>query len=159
MNHQHGELLVHKVQQLISIVALNVFGVSTFYKEQINVLVKLVMINFRDSPSIPAPVIFVTAIGSGKSLVRDIHFVMFHGVILAIVSLFTLGTYQTPKVSAKSIHNSGNVLAVHLDEIHTASNKQRLVDSILALPVNMLKTIMLFSLPQKIVNDKAWMKF
>ena len=154
-----NRLLVHTVRRLISIVALDVFGVSTLYKEQMEVLLKLAMMKFRESSIVPAPVLFVKATGGGKSLVRDIHSVMFRGVSLSIVPLLALGADQTSNVRKKSIQTSGDVLAVHLDEIHNASDKQHLINSILALPVNTRKTIMLFSSPQKIVNDKAWMGF
>ena len=82
---------------------------------------------------------------------------MFRGVLLTIVPLLALGADQTSKVVTKSIQNSGDVLAVHLDEIHNLSDQERLIKSILLLPLNPRKTIMLLSLPQKIVNDKIWM--
>ena len=159
MDNQHDALLVHKAQRLISIVASDIFAVTTLYKEQMDVLVKLALMKFRESSVVPAPLLFVKATGGGKSLVRDIHSVMFRGVSLTIVPLLALGADQTSKVITKTIQTSGDVLAVHLDEIHNMSDQQRLVESILALPLATRKTIMIFSSPQKIVNDKIWMGF
>ena len=48
---------------------------------------------------------------------------MFRGVPLTIVPLFALGADQTSKVSTKSIQTSGDVLAIHLDEIHNLSDQ------------------------------------
>jgi len=75
------------------------------------------------------------------------------------VPLLALGADQTTKVCTKSIQTSGDVLAIHLDEVHNSSDQLRIVQSILALPSSTRKTIMLFSSPQKIVNDKTWMGF
>ena len=77
MDDLTNRLLVHKAQRLISIVASDVFAIPLLYKEQMDVLVKLAMMKFRESPSVPAPLLFVKATGGGKSLVRDIHSVMF----------------------------------------------------------------------------------
>ena len=90
---------------------------------------------------------------------RDICVGMFCGVSLTIVPLFVLGAELTLKDSTKSIQTSCDTLTVHLDEIYNRFNKQRLVNSFLVLPVDTQKTIMLLSLPQKIVNDKVWMGF
>ena len=49
MDNQHDGLLVHKAQRLISIVASDVFAVTKLYKEQMDVLVKLALMNFRES--------------------------------------------------------------------------------------------------------------
>ena len=147
MDNRHDGLLVHKAHRLISVVALDVFSISALYKEQMDVLVKSALMKFRDSSVAPAPPLFVKATGGGKSLVRDIHSVMFRGVSLAIVPLLALGADQTSKVSSKSIHTSGDVLAVHLDKIYNASDQHPLVNSILALLFYTRKTIMIFSSP------------
>ena len=117
------------------------------------------MMKFRDSLAIPTPLLFVKATGGGRSLVRYIHSVIFHGSSLIIVPLLALGVDQTSKVCTKSIQTSGDVLAIHLDEIHNPLDQQRIVKYILALPLNTRKIIMLFSSPQKIVNDNTWMGF
>ena len=135
MDDLTNRLLVHKAQRLISIVAADVFAIPSLYKEQMDVLVKLAMMKFRESPSVPAPLLFVKATGGGKSLVRDIHSVMFRGVSLTIVPLLALGADQTSKVTTKSIQTFGDVLAVYLDEIHNLSDQQGLVKSILSLPL------------------------
>ena len=157
MDNCRNGILVHKAQRLISIVASDVFSIPTLYKEQIDILVKLSMMKFKDSPSVPGPLLFVKATGGGKYLVRDIYLVMFHGVSFTIFPLLALGADQTSKVGTKSIQISGDVLAVHLDEIHNALDQHCTIKSILALPLNTRKTIMIFSSPQKIVNDKAWL--
>ena len=54
------------------------------------VLLRLAMMKFRESPAVPAPVLLVKATGGGKSLVRDIHSVMCCGVSLTIVPLLAL---------------------------------------------------------------------
>ena len=84
INNPHDILLVNKAQRLITIVASDVFGVSSLYTEQMDIFTKLALMRFRDSPTIPAPVLFVKATGGGKSLVRDIHSVMFRGIALTI---------------------------------------------------------------------------
>ena len=74
------------------------------------------MMKFRESPTVPAPILFVKATGGGKYLVRNIHLVMFRGVSLTIVPLIALGANQTSKVSNTSIQTFGDVLAVYLDD-------------------------------------------
>ena len=149
MNNQDDVLLVHKAQQLISIVASDVFVISILYSEQMDVLAKLVLMKFRESSAVPAPLLFIKATGGGKLLVRNIHLVMFRGVSVTIIPLLTLGADQMSKISTKSIQTSGDVLAVHLDKIHNPSDQQRIIESILALPLNTQKTIMIFLSPQK----------
>ena len=157
MDNHHDGLLAHKAQRLISIVASDVFSISTLYKEQMDALVKLSMMNFKDSSSVPVPLLFVKVTGSDKYLVRGIHLVMFRGVSLTSIPLLALGADQTSKVGTKSIQISGGVLAIHLDKIHNSLDQHRIIKSILVLPPNTRKTIMIFSSPQKIVNDKAWL--
>ena len=84
-------ILSHKTQRLILISALNVFGISTLYKLQMDVCVKLVMMKFRDLSTVLAPDLFVKKTGGGKTLVRDIYSVMIHGVSLTFVLLLALG--------------------------------------------------------------------
>ena len=98
-------------------------------------LTKLVMMKFRGSPTVFAPIFLVKATSGGKSLVRDIFSMMFRGVSLTIVHLLALVVDQTSKVSTNSIKNSSDQLAVHLDEVHNALDKHYLVYSILALSV------------------------
>ena len=87
-------------------------------------LLRLAMINFRKKSTAPAPILFVKTTGGGKSLVRDIHLVVFHGVSLTIVPPPALGVDQTSNVCNKSIQNSGDVLAIHLEEIHNVSDSE-----------------------------------
>ena len=125
MDDQYSGLLVHKAQRLISIVASDVFGVSSLYKEQMGVLTKLAMMEFTDSPTVPAPILFVKATGGGKSLVKNIHSVDIPWRIPSD-SPFTCtrGRIKRQKVSTKSIQTcSGDVLAVHLDKIHNPSDQ------------------------------------
>ena len=124
MDDVSNTLLVHTTRRLILIVASDVFGVSTLYKEQMEVLLRLAMMKFRESPAVPAPVLLVEVTSGGKSLVWDIHSVIFCGISLTIVPLLALGADETSKVCNKCIQTSGDVLAVHLDKIHNASDKQ-----------------------------------
>ena len=126
INNQHDILMLNKAQRLITIVASDVFGVSSLYTEQMDILTKLALMKFRDSHTIPAPILFVKATGGGKSLVRDIHSVMFRGVSLTIVPLLALGADQTSKIGTKSIQTSGDVLAVHLDSRYITRSLDRL---------------------------------
>ena len=79
MDDLTNRLLVHKAQRLISIVASDVFAIPLLYKYQMDVLVKLAMMKFRESPAVPTPLLLVKAAGGGKYLVRDIHSEMFRG--------------------------------------------------------------------------------
>ena len=66
MNNQHNGILVPKAQRLISILASDVFAISTLYSEQMDALVKLALMKFRESLVVPAPLLFVKATGGGK---------------------------------------------------------------------------------------------
>ena len=59
----------------------------------------------------------------------------------------------------KATQTSGDVLSIHLDEVHSPMGKRKLITSILALPSYTRKTVVLFTSPQKIVNDKEWKNF
>ena len=133
--------------------------VRELYNEQIDVLVRLAMMKVMDVTHIPAPIFFVKETGGGKSLVRDIHSVIFRGVLLTILPLLALGAEQSSKVLLKATQTSGDVLPVYLDEVHSPADKKKLISSILALPTDTRKTVMLFSSPQKIVNDKEWKRY
>ena len=69
--------------------------VSTLHGKQINLLIRLSMIQFVDLMYVPAPVLLVKATGGGKALVCDIHSVMFRGISLTIVPPIALGVEQT----------------------------------------------------------------
>ena len=51
-------------------------------------------------------------------------------------------------------HTSDDFLPTYLDEVHSPADKKKLINSILALPTDNRKTVMLFESPRKIVNDK-----
>ena len=68
-----------------------------------DVLVKLALMKFQQSSVVPAPILFVKTTGGGKSLVGDIHSVIFRGMTLTIAPLLALGADQTSKVIQKSI--------------------------------------------------------
>ena len=67
-----------------------------------DVLTKLTMMKFRDSPTVPTPILFVKATSRGRYLV----------LFLTIVPLLVLGADQTLKVSTKSIQTFSDVTSL-----------------------------------------------
>ena len=99
------------------IVARDVFGINQLYQQQLDVLVRLFLIQSANSTYISGPVFFVKPTGGGKSLVRDIHGVVVRGITLTIVPLLSLGADQAQKLRTNAIQNCGDILTYHLDEI------------------------------------------
>ena len=60
------------------------------------------MMKSREPTTDPAPLLLVKAIGSSKSLVRDVCLLMFRGVSLAVVPLLAFRVDQTSKVRTKA---------------------------------------------------------
>ena len=58
-------------------VARDVFGIPDLYPHQLFVLTRLAMMKFKSSPLKPSSILFVHPTGGGKSLVRDLHSVLF----------------------------------------------------------------------------------
>ena len=77
MDEVSNILLVHTTQRLILIVASDVFSVSTLNKEQMEVLLRLAMMKFQETPVVPASILLVKATVGEKSLVPDINYVIF----------------------------------------------------------------------------------
>ena len=72
------------------IVARYVFSINELYPPQLAVLARLAMMKFKASPLHPSSILFVHPTGGGKSLVRDIHSVLFRGVSLTVVPVFSV---------------------------------------------------------------------
>lgn len=58
-------------------VASDVFGITHLYPAQLDVLAQLAMMKFPLSCYKPPSLLFVYPTGGGKSLVRDVHLVLF----------------------------------------------------------------------------------
>ena len=111
-------------------------------------LVRLAMMTFIDLNYVPAPLLFVKATGVGKSLVRDIHSVMFRCISLTIVLLLVLGAEQSSNLLVKTTQTLADVLSICLDKVHSQMDNWKLITSILVLPSYTRKTVMLFTSPQ-----------
>ena len=74
-----------RARSLSQTVASDVFGINPTYPAQLDVLAQLAMMKFKLSSNKPLPLLFVHPTGGGKSLVRDVHSVLFWGVSLTIV--------------------------------------------------------------------------
>ena len=90
--------LESRAESLSRLVARDVFGIPMLYPPHVVVLKRLAMMKFRDSPLKPSSLIFVHPTGGGKSLVRDVHSVLFRGVSLTIVPVLSLGADLSIKV-------------------------------------------------------------
>ena len=74
------------------------FNTPTLYPDQLQVLERLALMKFKLSSIQPSPVIFIQPTGGGKSLIRDVHYVLLCGVSLMIVPIFSLDVDQKRKV-------------------------------------------------------------
>ena len=90
------DVLVEKAIGLISIIPSDVSAVPSVYQDQMDVLISLTMMKFRESSTNPAPLLFVKATGCGKYLVRDVHSVMFRGVSLTVFLFLHSDCYSQP---------------------------------------------------------------
>jgi superfamily II DNA helicase RecQ len=86
--------------------------------------------------------------GDGKSYVHDVHAVMRGGFSLTITPLVALGADQEEKITSKAKHTAGILLSIHLDEIWSLSNQEKLIKQLKLLPPDGHTTCMLFSSPQ-----------
>ena len=143
-------------RELCETAALDVFGITSLYPQQVEVLIRLFLMKIRHSPMKPAPLLFVKPTGGGKSLVRDLHAVMFRGITLTIVPMLALGSDQAEKVRQKAMQTSGDVLSLHIDEVRDDEKVNEIVKLLMELPRNTEKTVMLFSSPQAIVSNRHW---
>ena len=84
--------LQSRAERLSRLVARNIFSTPTLYPEQVDVLIRLALMQFKDSPIKPPFILFVHLTGGGKLLVRDVHSVLFPGISLTIVPVLSLGT-------------------------------------------------------------------
>ena len=94
--------LQSRAERLYRLVVRKFFNIPTLYPVQVAVLTRLVMMKFRDSPLKPSSVLFVHPTGGGKSLVRDVHSVLFRGVSLTVVPMLSLGVDLSMKVREKA---------------------------------------------------------
>ena len=141
------------------LVAKNVFNIDDLYPPQVDVLTRLALMKFKDYPIKPSSVLFVHPTGGGKSLVRDVHSTIFRGISLTIVPVLSLGADLAIKVRQKASQVCGRVTSIHIDEIQNLTDAKRIIDSIEALPLNTMKTVMLFASPQALVDKPYWKKF
>ena len=148
-----------RARSLSQTVASDVFGINPLYPAQLDVLARLAMMKFKLSSNKPSPLLFVHPTGGGKSLVRDVHSVLFRGVSLTIVPVLSLGADLAAKVRQKASQACGRVISIHLDEITNPSDASSVIESTLGLPMNTNKTIMLFASPQAIVDKAHWKRF
>ena len=72
--------------QVLEEVVCGVFNILSLYPEQLNVLDRLNIVNFRLYLVTPAHVLFIQYTSSGEYLVRDVHSVVFWSVWLTIGS-------------------------------------------------------------------------
>ena len=114
---------------------------------------------FCDSPLKPLSVLFVHSTSGGKSLVRDVHPVLFRGVSLTFVSVLSLGADLSMKVQQKSLQGCGQVVSIHLDKVRSVAVGKKIIDSMESLPLDTQKTIILFASPQALVEKPYWKIF
>ena len=124
-----------------------------------DVLTRLALMKFKESPLKPSSLLFVHPTGGGKSLVRDVHSTLFRGVSLTIVPVLSLGANLSLKVREKASQGCGRVVSIHLDEIQNKQDAERIIHSVEALPIATKKTIMLFASPQALVDKPYWKGF
>ena len=151
--------LESRAERLSRLVARNVFGIPMLYPPQVLVLKRLAMMKFRDSPMKPSSLLFVHPTGGGKSLVRDVHSVLFRGMSLTIVPVLSLGADSSIKVRQKASQGCGRVVSVYLDEVQNANDAEQIIDSIESLSLDTQKTIMLFASPQALIDKPYWKIF
>ena len=72
---------------------------------------------FGKLPIKHAPLLFVKATNRDKSMAREVHLVMFHGVSLTTVTILDLGADQCMKINSNAQHISRDVISIHVDEI------------------------------------------
>ena len=63
--------LSSEARRLSSIVVKYVFSADLLHDDQLEILERLALMKFKQSPVKPAPLLFVKATGGGKSMVRD----------------------------------------------------------------------------------------
>ena len=140
-------------------VARDVFAINQLHPPQIDVLTRLAMMKFKASLLKPSSILFVHPTGGGKSLVRDVHSVLFRGVSLTVVPVLSLGADLSEKVRQKASQGCGRVISIHLDEIQNSVDALEIIESIESLPNNTQKTIMLFASPQALIDKLHWKRF
>ena len=90
-----------RARTLSQTVARDVFGIPSLYSAQLDVLTRIAMMKFKSLHHKFAPVLFVYPTGGRKSLVRDVHSVLFRGVSFTIVQVLLLGADLSIKVKQK----------------------------------------------------------
>ena len=70
-------------------------------------LTRLALMKFKDSQFKPLSVLFIHPTGVGKSLLRDVHSVLFRGVSSTIVPVLSLGADLCQKVRQKESQGYG----------------------------------------------------
>ena len=114
------------------------------------------MMKYVCYPFISAPILFAQERRGGKSLARDMYSKMFRGICLEITPFLLLGIEHSSKVTTKPTHDYKEVLSMCLCGIHSTIDKKLLIQSMLELPKDAKKTIMLHSSLQIIVSEEEW---
>ena len=76
------------------------------------------------------------ATGGGKSMVRDVHSATFQAVLLTIVPILALDTDQCMKINPRAKQTSGDVVAIHLDEVRIPLQASYIIDMIKLYPMD-----------------------
>ena len=89
---------------------------------------------------------------------QDVYSVLFRGVSLMIVLVFSLVADLSSKVRQKAPQGCRRVISMHLDEVKNV-DAQKIIHCIKALPINRQKTVMLFASPQSLFDKIHWKLF
>ena len=81
--------LQSRAERLSIRVARDVFSIHPLYPAQVDVLSRLALMKFKDSPLKLSSALFVHPTGGGKSLVCDVHSVLFRVVSLTIIPVLS----------------------------------------------------------------------
>ena len=136
--------LSSEARRLSSIVAKDVFSADLLHDDQLEKSERLVLMKFKQSPVKPAPLLFVKATGGGKSMVRDVHSVMFRAVSLTIVPILSLGADQCMKMNSRAKQTSDDVVAIHLDEVRSPHQASHIIEKIKSYSMNTNKRMVFF---------------
>ena len=145
--------------RLSSIITKDVFSADLLHDDQHEILERLALMKFKQSPVKPAPLLFVKATGGGKSMVRDVHSVIFQAVLLTIVPTLSLVADQCIRINSRAKQTSGNNVTIHLDEVRSPHQASHIIEKIQSYLMDTKKTAIFFSSPQAINSRPYWRYF
>ena len=102
----------------------------------------------------PLKLLLVRPTGGGKTLVFTSIAACIKGITLCITPLLSLGADQVQKIMSKTSETNKTIVGFHLDELNDAQLLDLKTYLSTLLPTT-LKTIVLFSSPQRIVSDNG----